>query len=570
MTVRTFRSALCLGVLVGLAGGVRAQSITNAGKDFIVGFLPNYGGGSTVQLHLTAPEDTQVTVNYPVNSPTFETTVDVIAGAVTIVDLPSAAASGWTNNAIANNAVRAFSPTEDDFVCYMINIQTATSDAGLALPLSALNREYLVTTYAASDAEYVVVAAYDDTDVTITAPGGGETEVALDRGQGYLGYPGSDATGTIISASRPVAVTNGNVCASFGDGACDHVFEVAVPVAAWGTSIPVANIPENSGGTRYKIVASTDDTTVTMDGGALGTIDRGEFIYTAKITDAYIAAANNPIFVTQFMDNRGGFGGDPTGDPAIGNMVPDAQFMNAYTFSTVGGGQFAEHYLTIIAATADVGSLTLDEVAIDAGEFNAIPNSDLSVASVVITDDVHSTASTNGHGIMVMGFNGFDSYLYTGGAMFESINPTGDPWAPVCDCDLQEGPPNVFECSATETHPDEGDDAETGVFSVGLLDGATNIELEVDSFIPGDAEVTYRIQRTDEEADGSGTVRVTDGAGNSCDYEISFATNAAPMADAGGPYAVECGGRRRYGHARWHRLQRCRCRRLDRHVRLVV
>ena len=544
MSERTFRASLCACLLLGLASGAFAQSITNAGKDFIIGFLPNYGSSPTIELHLTAAENTQVTVNYPVNSPTFETTVDVTAGDITIVSVPSAAAAGWTQNAVTNNAVRVFSPTEDNFVCYMINLVTATSDAGLALPLNALNTEYIVTTYSTSDAEFVVVAAYDDTDVTFTAPGGAETTFSLNRGEGYLRRPGTDATGTIVSASRPVSVSNGNECAGFGDGACDHVFEVAVPVAAWGDSIPVANIPENSGGTRYKIITSTDNTAVTKDGEALGTINRGEFIYTDKFTGNHIIAGNNPIFVTQFMDNRGEFGGDPTGDPAIGNMVPGAQFMNSYTFSTVGGGQFTEHYVTIIAATEDVGTLTLDDVAVDSGEFSAITGSDFSVASIVITDGVHQTASPNGHGITVMGFNSNDSYLFTGGASFAFINPTGDPWAPDCDCSLQTGPPKVFNCTATETHPDEGDDSETGVFSVELLDGSDNIELTVDSFTPGDSEVTYSIQRTDEETNGTGTVRVTDGAGNNCDYEITFesAPNTAPVADAGGPYIVECAG----------------------------
>ena len=526
MMPRALRLVSSTGLFVGLASSALGQSITNAGKEFIVGFLPNYGGADAVQLHLTAAESTQVTVNYPVNSPTFETTVDVTAGDVTIVNLPVEAASAWTANAVANNAVLAFSPNEDQFVCYMINIQTATSDAGLALPLAALNCEYILTTHAAADAEYVVVAVYDDTDVVISPPEGSDIEVTLNRGQGYMGAPGSDATGTIISASRPVSVTNGNKCANFGDGACDHVFEVAVPVAAWGTSIPVANIPENSGGTRYKIVASADDTAVTRDGTPVGTIGRGEFIYTDKYAGDHIIAADNAIFVTQFMDNRGSFGGDPTGDPAIGNMVPGPQYMTSYTFSTVGGGQFSEHYLTVIAANDDVGSLTLDDVAVDSGDFSAIAGTDFSVARIVITDDVHSTASDNGHGIMVMGFNECDSYLYVGGAMFQFINPGTDPWDPACDCDLQLGPPKVFACTATDNHPDEGDDADTGIFFVALLDGATNIALEVDDFTPGDGEVTYRVQRTDEQADGSGTVRVTDGAGNTCDYEISFAVAA--------------------------------------------
>ena len=63
MTARTLRLAFGLGLLVGCSSSALAQSITNAGKEFIVGFLPNHSGANAIQLHLTAPEDTQVTVN---------------------------------------------------------------------------------------------------------------------------------------------------------------------------------------------------------------------------------------------------------------------------------------------------------------------------------------------------------------------------------------------------------------------------------------------------------------------------------------------------------------------------
>ena len=49
-----------------------AQGIDNAGKDFIVSFIRNpLGGGlaDQVTLQLTANEATDVTVQYPVNTP---------------------------------------------------------------------------------------------------------------------------------------------------------------------------------------------------------------------------------------------------------------------------------------------------------------------------------------------------------------------------------------------------------------------------------------------------------------------------------------------------------------------
>src|SRR5690606_31412082 len=115
---------------------ITAQDLDNKGKDFIIGFLPNLSA-PTIELHLTADANTMVTINYPVNSPTFTTTVAVAPGNVTIVSLPSSSAQSWIPSTAQNNAVRAFA--DDEFVCYMINRSTATSDAALALPIDVMN-----------------------------------------------------------------------------------------------------------------------------------------------------------------------------------------------------------------------------------------------------------------------------------------------------------------------------------------------------------------------------------------------------------------------------------------------
>jgi len=523
------------------ANHLAAQSLDNLGDDFIMGFMPNYSGAATVALHLTAAVSTNVTVQYPVNSPTFDTTVAVGPGAVTIVDVPVAAASAWTLDAPTNNAVRAFTTNNSEFVCYMINLQQYTSDASLALPVDTMNTRYIVTTHPSYSEEFVVVAAFDNTTATITYPGQAPFDVVLNRGEGYL-HQGTGLTGTLIDADRPVGMTNVNVCVAYDGSACDHIFEVGVPVQAWGTFIPIANIPETDLGVRYSIVASEDNTAVTLDGAALVTLNATQSLHTDRLPGDHIIQGDKPIFVSQFMANRGSSGGDPIGDPALGNMSPAPQYSSNYTFSTVGGAQFAEHAMSIVAENAVVAALTLDGAVVGAGNFTAIPGSSYSVARLILTEGVHNTASPGGHhAIMVMGFNAYDSYLYTGGALFQFINPAGDPYAPVCNCSLQGG--MQYGCTATENKteddnsngvldPGEDDNAngeldeDTGVFFVKLLDGATNLALTVIPFTPGDASVAYHVDRIDPNLDGTGIVRVTDGAGNNCDNNIRFITGS--------------------------------------------
>ena len=60
--------AWLLGVSVLQAN---AQQIDNKGTEFILAFTPNFDSSGDVEIHLTGDIATQVTINYPMNSPTF-------------------------------------------------------------------------------------------------------------------------------------------------------------------------------------------------------------------------------------------------------------------------------------------------------------------------------------------------------------------------------------------------------------------------------------------------------------------------------------------------------------------
>ena len=430
---------ICLA-LCGFAPHASAETLDNRGREFMLSFLPNLAH-EAVELHLSSEVTTSVTVNYPVNAPTFSTTVSLTPGNVAIVALPLLTASSWMPDLVMNNAVSLSGP--DEFVAYLVNRASATSDAAMALPIDALNTEYIASTYdeAFFMTEVSIVAPHDSTLITVTPSndlqGGHPAHLpysfVLNRGEGILlagavnGMNGGLA-GSIIQADKPVAVTNGNGCTQvpYSIAACDHMFEVAQPVQTWGSQALLVNLPNRAGGSVYRVLAARNNTEISRDGVAIGTINHGQFLEIGPLTGNHVLSATQPIFVTQYMTGLDSPGA-VLGDPSMGNVIPTEQFANSYTFSTVGGAQFGQHWLTVVAANADLGSLTLDGVALSASSFSAISGTGFSAAYFPLTEGVHSTSSAHPHGISVEGYNSYDSYLYPGGARFETINPVVDP-----------------------------------------------------------------------------------------------------------------------------------------------
>jgi hypothetical protein len=465
-----------------------------------------------------------VTVEHPVVNPTFSSTVDVTPGAVTIVSLPAEAHNTWSVQTPQNNAVRLSG--EQDFVAYLINRATFTSDAALGLPVRALNTEYIVSTYASVfGAVFNVTAAFDNTVVTITPSqdtnsgslAGEAFEVTLNRGEGYLVQIASSGiqgglSGSIVVADKPVALTNGNLCTQvpLGTSFCDAIFEMAPPVQGWGTEAAVVNVANRPDGSRYIVYSAQDNTVVSRNGVEIATLNRGQWFETESLAGSHLFSASNPVLVVQFMTGSGSPGAIE-GDPAMGNVVPLSQFLDSYTFSTVGGGQFEDHFLTVIANNSDLDVITLSGNPIGAVAFEPIVGTNFSSALIPLAEGTYSTNSPNPHGIIVTGYNNDDSYSYPGGARFSFINPLGDEILPTCQISaLPDG--TGFTGNVT----DEG----SGIFFVELLPGANNVTLNVDPFVPGDNSVNYTVAVQDS-IDFVGVVRATDGAGNFCESQLN-------------------------------------------------
>jgi len=105
---------------------------------------------------------------------------------------------------------------------------------------------------------------------------------------------------------------------------------------------------------------------------------------------------------------------------------------------------------------------------------------------------------------------------------------TGDSLPPVCSGQpAKQGSLFVVQGSGTDDRT-----CDTGIASVALSPGATNITLTLDAgFAPGDPSTGFTASQTDTSVEARGTVIATDGAGHTCSVPVSFQSVAAGPTD---------------------------------------
>ena len=557
----SFFSAV-LGLFL-LMGAAHAQS-SSVGKEFYFAFLPNYGSGGNLSLFITGQQDTQGTVE--IAGLNFSKPFTVKANVVTTVVLPQAAQS-LTIDAKSQRGVHVVA--QDNITVYGLNQQQYTTDAFLALPVDALGSEYMALSYTNNiglPSQVVIAAAFDNTQVTVTplnqlnsrAPGVPFT-VNLNRGDTYFLTSATDVTGSSVSANAPIAVVAGVECVNIptGVGYCDHIVEMMTPIATWGKSFLAVPLATRTNGDVFRILAAENNTKMNINGILIATLQRGKFHETVLKSRTQIEASE-PVLIAQYSPGSG-FDG-VTSDPFMMLIPPTEQFLNQYTFSTPATG-FSKNFVNVVVPTGAINTLRLDNAPVNAGLFSPIANSGFSGAQIPISLGSHNLSSSSSvpFGIYVYGFADYDSYGYPGGMSFKAINPVGDPYPPTArlvqvadtlqgfatdsedvnangvidsgedlNSDLkigrrsEDGNGNGKLDSGEDGNANAILDRDTGIFKIELVAGATNLKLDVVTFIPGALSVPFSISRLDAAKPGTGLLRIQDGAGNKIELPVEI------------------------------------------------
>jgi hypothetical protein len=332
------------------------------------------------------------------------------------------------------------------------------SDASLLLPVSALDKYYIVSAWPYGNdvaniprPAHVQIAAAEAATVTVTSPVAstvGTGVAALQPGvpQTYQLAEGDflqltvntvdqSFTGMYIESTAPVAVFSSNDCANVpnvpAECCCDHLEEQLFGLQTWGKSYVAAQMPRRQQeGSVWQILAQQDGTTITFSPapGVTGlpptvTLDaRQKVEYEVKggaTPGDFAITSDKPILVNQFT--VGAFHvqvNSLLGDPDMVQAVPTEQFLAAYT--VLVPATWTNDYLVI---TRKEGTMVLVDGVPPNVTWNSVPGGWQTGVLSGLPDGVHTLESNTPFGVHVNGYDEYDSYAYPGGLNQTVINP---------------------------------------------------------------------------------------------------------------------------------------------------
>ena len=160
-----------LVIIIFSGQSVNAQSKSNKGKDFWVGFMKHREGSkSKTSLYITGDQNTSGTVSVPGQS--WSQNFTVTANSVTVVTIPSSQSYNDCSDCITKKGVHITSLK--DIIVYAHHYQDNQSDATLVLPTRTLGKDYYIVGYnqvssgSTGRNTFGIVAVKDNTRIKIT------------------------------------------------------------------------------------------------------------------------------------------------------------------------------------------------------------------------------------------------------------------------------------------------------------------------------------------------------------------------------------------------------------------
>ena len=417
-----------------LATPLRAAEASTEGTEFWLTFMSNLkwqASDNTLQLKLIVSSryTTSVTVSNPNTS--WSTSVNVAANGISEISIPVAQAYTTLTETAAKTGLRVVS--SKPISLYASNYADASYDATNVLPLPALTGNYIIQTYESNlffdDIHYAkefVIVATDNCTVEITPHARTTTgrlrnstfSVSLKKGEVYQVMStdeNNDLSGTVIRASRPVAVFSGHQCATVptDNEWCDHIVEQSMPVSQWGKRFPVtaSMIQETN---RVLVTAVSANTEVSVNGSivtTLGALETYEYPLSASQQSCFIETSS-PAACYLYLE--GGMSNNRWGDPSSVYISPMEQMIQLMTFSTFQTPRSQYHYVNIVTTADGRESIRMDGKSIRSSFTPLTGNPDLMFARIKIEHGTHTIQTdVDGCTAWVYGMGDGESYAYT-------------------------------------------------------------------------------------------------------------------------------------------------------------
>ncbi len=381
---------------------------SNVGSEFWLTVPPCFENPGTsdqnsVIIYVSSLNKASVTVEVP--GKTYKETKETIPNDVIYFTLSPEQALPWTKNEaesspeeaiLEGNGIHIYS---DDLIVVYVHIAFgARTDCFMALPVSSLGTNYMVSSYTTSSNSGGTsmlpsltgcVAAYDNTTVHFTVGGTtgtttmkgyktGETQtVTLNKGDVFMVAAdalGHDLTGSKWVAGKPVAVVSGNYCALVpsGNTSCDYLAEMDLPTFTWGKNYHVAKIQNRTYAPVIRVFAKEAGTQIYRDSVAVasltdagGLINKGWLDMRLSSMSSTPASAlitgSNPIAVTLYnTGNQEDGSANQSTNPFESVCISQEQYQNECSFivpGIIGSTSLTNHTLNLVYETDSVGNV---------------------------------------------------------------------------------------------------------------------------------------------------------------------------------------------------------------------
>nr|MBI1228538.1 PKD domain-containing protein [Cytophagales bacterium] len=416
------------------------------GREFWVGFMENYGADegaySDAVLIITANEKTSGVIEYLGRSSSF----DLNAGQQHEFRINSGNLNLMhrTSGTVENKGI--FIKATGNIAVHAFNELFRTTDGTVVLPVEGLGKDHYITSHqevSPFPSTLLVVATEDNTKIEITTSvnsvsgnrAGVPSTIILNRGQSYQIKADKDLTGSRVrivddneNGCKKIAVFGGSICTWVGDcEACDNLFQQAYPVSSWGKDFVHIALKDRTSGELVKVLASEDDTEVSLNGIPQGTIHRGKFLtIDFRADESGKIETSKPSSVTVF--SRGVGCNDSNipglysfGDPFMITYSPVEQFLKDLVFNSFQLANISNHYVNIVVKAGTQQKTLLDGDNIGRF-FEPLPgDTDFQIARIRVSGGAHQLTNPDGFAAYVYGFGMRESYGYAAGAALGNL-----------------------------------------------------------------------------------------------------------------------------------------------------
>ena len=422
-----------------LAFSAQAQ-ITTEGTDFWFGFMENERANDlALEIYISASDTANVVVESPLGG--FSRNVQVVPGQTRLV-IPDTTYMP-TGEGVFDLGFHVMS--DNPVSVYQLNKRSFSADAAVIIPTKALDTEYIVLAHIepederatpTRDSEFLVVATEDGTVIDITPSGNtndgriaGETfQITLDAGQTYqVQSEDDDLTGSrVVSVGgaaggcQKIAVFGGNQWTNVGGcgDARDHLIEQMFPVSTWGEKFLYVPYATRFGGDYVKIVASEDETRISISGEDIIELDAAEYHVIKALDGVREVVSDKPIMFGQYSRSRS-CDGVAASDPFTIIVSPLEQRVSSATFNAFDAPQINNYFLTLVTETDGFASVRLDGVEVS-DQFITVGGA--AYASIGIAQGDHTIESDNGVIAYVYGYGNAESFGYSAGVSLQNLN----------------------------------------------------------------------------------------------------------------------------------------------------